>query len=602
MSTVQQELDQLGNNPSLSDLQSAIGRIQSDLGTTSDRIRAAERFLGAAAEQLGLPGLYTLPNGNKFVPAGEDRSRGSTGVDDARYLARVGLLPDGTRERIEQNFSWNDDFEPLPGTETDVANRPPRTERRLQSSGSLSNANLSDVRSGPYVDIERQGEPVRVFADVERLEQFADRYGYTADDIVDPDAPQDEPGDNDAQDGAGTNSGNDGSDAEDNDTDDTDSPEQEIYQSLEDFATSNLGGLRNDRNQEPAIRELQTFLSTELGLDTGGVDGRYGPRTTAAVRRFQGALTDIAIDGDAGPETIGKIQEIRTDMERMQELVNALNESSLPFRLKSGLAQLLERDLTQAERTELEQLVNKYENFKQEFPEFKQEIFSRAQTFISDRPTDQEEPGIIRNPTTATNPEVLPGEGQPVDAPVVVQALGDIPEPDNPVPGQTGASGVRNPVTYGASPTLVNGIPSIVNSSLSVLGNSLTQRNAQAFRDTLNYDILTRDMSQSIVREIDRLYPLSDISDAILGNDISEDERLALGILLNARLALIEIDRTEYQPPASQPNSQEPAPAPTSTESPPTTTDDDPGVLDRLPLESSDLNRIKTLTSKLLER
>ena len=400
MSSIQEELEQLGSNPTLEDLESAIARIQSSQTTRRNKIRAADRFLGAAAEQLGLPGLYTLPNGNKFVPAGEDRSRGSTGVDDARYLARVGLLPAGARERIESNFAWNADFEPLPQAETDVGNRPPREERRMQNSGTTINANINDVRNGPYVDYEINDVPTRVYGSVEILTQFADEHPYTVNDIVDPDAPQDEPGDNDAQDGAGTNSGNDGSDAEDNDTDDTDSPEQEIYQSLEDFATSNLGGLRNDRNQEPAIRELQTFLSTELGLDTGGVDGRYGPRTTAAVRRFQSALTDVVQDGDAGPETIGKIQELRTDMERMQELLDALNQindSVIPVRFKSGLAQLLERDLTQEERTELEQLINKYEDFRQEFPEFNSEIFVAADQAIQSGGVSQ---AATREPTS----------------------------------------------------------------------------------------------------------------------------------------------------------------------------------------------------------
>lgn len=165
------------------------------------------------------------------------------------------------------------------------------------------------------------------------------------------------------------------------------------------FANSGRGGLANDPQYTNAITELQTFLNTELGLDVGqdGPDGKYGPRTRAAVERFQGALTDVVQDGDAGPETIGKIEEIRRDMTRLQELINAINESALPVRFKSSLAQLLERDLTQAERTELENLISKYENFRLEFPEFKRELFAAAETAATGatdaaRPTDTQAP------------------------------------------------------------------------------------------------------------------------------------------------------------------------------------------------------------------
>ena len=176
---------------------------------------------------------------------------------------------------------------------------------------------------------------------------------------------------------------------------------QEIYQTLADFAASDLGGLRNDRDQRPAIEELQEFLN-ELGLDTGGVDGRYGPRTTAAVRRLQGAFDDVVVDGDAGPETIGLIQDVKIDTARMEELLDVLNESALPVVLKSGLAQLLERDLTQAERTELEQLVNKYEDFRQEFPEFNSEIFVAADQAIQSGGVSQAATAEPVQPQTAT--------------------------------------------------------------------------------------------------------------------------------------------------------------------------------------------------------
>jgi hypothetical protein len=80
---------------------------------------------------------------------------------------------------------------------------------------------------------------------------------------------------------------------------------------LERFASSSKGGLRNDPDETEAITELQTFLVNELGLDTGGIGNGYGGKTQTAVRQFQRAVTGIAQDGDAGPETIGKIQIYR---------------------------------------------------------------------------------------------------------------------------------------------------------------------------------------------------------------------------------------------------------------------------------------------------
>lgn len=155
---------------------------------------------------------------------------------------------------------------------------------------------------------------------------------------------------------------------------------------LEIFANSGKGGLRNDRDEVEAIIELQTFL-VGLGLDTGGVGNGYGPKTREAVRKFQSAFVDVVQDGDAGPETIGKIVEVRRDIERIEALVNAIQaanvtDSVIPIRFKSGLAQLLERELTQEERTELQRLLTKYETFRQEFPNFQQNLFQRAEAVV----------------------------------------------------------------------------------------------------------------------------------------------------------------------------------------------------------------------------
>src|SRR4051794_14022872 len=54
------------------------------------------------------------------------------------------------------------------------------------------------------------------------------------------------------------------------------------------------------------VRLLQRDLVGLAYLPTGGVDGIYGPHTTAAVRDFQ-ADAGIKVDGDAGDVTMGKL-------------------------------------------------------------------------------------------------------------------------------------------------------------------------------------------------------------------------------------------------------------------------------------------------------
>jgi peptidoglycan hydrolase-like protein with peptidoglycan-binding domain len=55
------------------------------------------------------------------------------------------------------------------------------------------------------------------------------------------------------------------------------------------------------------VKELQRELH-RLGLEPGMVDGRYGPLTTQAVKRFQEAH-NLPADGIAGPETLSRIKD-----------------------------------------------------------------------------------------------------------------------------------------------------------------------------------------------------------------------------------------------------------------------------------------------------
>jgi murein DD-endopeptidase MepM/ murein hydrolase activator NlpD len=54
-----------------------------------------------------------------------------------------------------------------------------------------------------------------------------------------------------------------------------------------------------------SVRELQSLLKSK-GFDPGPVDGEFGPKTAAAVRRFQQAA-GITVDAIVGPQTWGKL-------------------------------------------------------------------------------------------------------------------------------------------------------------------------------------------------------------------------------------------------------------------------------------------------------
>jgi peptidoglycan hydrolase-like protein with peptidoglycan-binding domain len=66
----------------------------------------------------------------------------------------------------------------------------------------------------------------------------------------------------------------------------------------------NEGGRRALDN----VRDLQTALS-RLGFDPNGIDGKYGRGTYAAVQEFQ-RQNGLQVDGEAGPATMAKLQEL----------------------------------------------------------------------------------------------------------------------------------------------------------------------------------------------------------------------------------------------------------------------------------------------------
>jgi len=54
-------------------------------------------------------------------------------------------------------------------------------------------------------------------------------------------------------------------------------------------------------NDPEVVRNIQRALEA-AGIDTGGVDGIYGPKTTAAVAAFQ-RVRGLVVDGEVGPQT-----------------------------------------------------------------------------------------------------------------------------------------------------------------------------------------------------------------------------------------------------------------------------------------------------------
>ncbi len=107
-------------------------------------------------------------------------------------------------------------------------------------------------------------------------------------------------------------------------------PFDEIIQAVnkkEDDTVLLKNGSRGD-----AVKQLQTNLN-KLGFNCGNADGIFGVKTEAAVKAFQKAY-GLAVDGIAGPATLGKIEELlkkqnqQPDVKALQDRIKQL-ESEL---------------------------------------------------------------------------------------------------------------------------------------------------------------------------------------------------------------------------------------------------------------------------------
>merc|ERR1719387_2029718 len=65
-------------------------------------------------------------------------------------------------------------------------------------------------------------------------------------------------------------------------------------------------------NSEGEVAQLQNALSI-FGYQPGALDGKFGPKTEAAVKGFQ-AFANLKVDGIAGPVTKSQILKPRKDL------------------------------------------------------------------------------------------------------------------------------------------------------------------------------------------------------------------------------------------------------------------------------------------------
>lgn len=329
-----------------------------------------------AGEKLGLSTLIGTDGKIRTLDGGSYRSvKASSRSVQHRNLAvqqaRINLLP----QAVQTIFSIQQG-----GANAQL--RP--TQEFFYSPNATSLQGHSIVRyrgKEPYADMVRQGQQTRVYFEEQYLEQFKAAYPTATVMKADGSGPLEAVAtDNNIEVTTLANT------TANTATTNTVTAEPQVFDTLDDFANSDLGGLMNDKDQIPAIRELQTFLTTDLGLDTGTVDGAYGPKTKQAVEKFQSAITGIAVDGNVGPETIAKIKEVKADVEQLRELIQViLADSIIPF--KSAIAKMLEARIDEAELTDfqkelLQQLITKYENFREVFPDFKKDLFTKASTAI----------------------------------------------------------------------------------------------------------------------------------------------------------------------------------------------------------------------------
>lgn len=368
-------LDRLGNDPTVEEIYEAMRQVRRDLADqelmgfprTNDYIN--KQFLGAVAEKLELPGLYS-PSGRVFYSVEKDdagRYTGSGGASRrvAQELAEKGYLSQEAAERLGvTNFLGIE----IGDRNSDSAN----TARNAQTMAAGRRQIRRDVarflellgKRNEGNDTTTEGVALKSFLGRLLTEALTDAEEREFQELLSKikDLPADEYQDDEAtlnavqdaqerirefeasstastEPAAPTDPAQDDADSRDNGA-----PEEEPAaasgegMTLQQFAQSGKGGIKNDPGETRAITQLQEFLKT-MGWDIG-VDGRYGPQTTSAVKEFQ-QLVGLTDDGDAGPQTIekilvwGRLPDVKTWSAQLKEL-NDLIEAGAVFQAPSN--------------------------------------------------------------------------------------------------------------------------------------------------------------------------------------------------------------------------------------------------------------------------
>jgi hypothetical protein len=90
---------------------------------------------------------------------------------------------------------------------------------------------------------------------------------------------------------------------------------------------------RNNQWLGPNIGKIQQGLK-DLGFDPGDIDSNFGPKTAAAVRKFQEA-NNLTVDGDPGPDTVAVMNKLLSG--KNLKPADTVKSSPNPLSGKSGM-------------------------------------------------------------------------------------------------------------------------------------------------------------------------------------------------------------------------------------------------------------------------
>lgn len=356
----------LGRDPSLEDIQRGFRELRSELESGSHDVsrRYSERqYLGAVAKQIRVEALFNSDNNLVTMAEKDDNGnyKQARGASErlAQALADRGLLPEEAAQNIgflgglaggigysdedrAQNSGVNASRQGQQRMRTQARRFLELLAKRNQgttvSDGITYISSLARLLTEALTDAEETEfqELLLVFKDTSSLDQIDDEETVRLITQARDAAKDIEPQAGDAgdalnaptdQEGGVADGVADADAAADAERQAAADGEQQAAagegMSLADFAKSDKGGIKNDPGETRAITELQEFLKT-MGWDVG-VDGRYGPQTTAAVKEFQ-QLVGLTDDGDAGPQTIekilvwGKLPDVKTWSAQLKEL------------------------------------------------------------------------------------------------------------------------------------------------------------------------------------------------------------------------------------------------------------------------------------------